>query len=52
MESDFNTQNKLVVSGNAVDGAISMDENELIVSGNPVDGGIISSDENESGIFI
>ena len=27
MESDFNTQNKLVVSGNAVDGAISLDEN-------------------------
>jgi hypothetical protein len=27
MESDFNTQNKLVVSGNAVNGAISLDEN-------------------------
>ena len=50
MESDFNTQNKLVVSGNAVDGAISMDENELIVSGNPVDGEI-SSNESESGIY-
>ena len=51
MESDFNKQNKLIVSGNAVDGAISVDENELIVSGNPVDGEI-SSDESESGIFV